>query len=186
MEEQDLSINWHEYFIYDENAGSCLTRSVFKKFVKKTLDVGCLDTHGYWVTTFNGKHYKCHRIIWEMFNGKIPSGMQIDHVDGNRSNNTISNLRCVEKIINSRNTVKHRNKNTLKTGVITTKKKNRYGTVYFYWTAIWVENGKKYRKCFSKNKFGSEHAFELASNYRDAMIAKLNEHGAGYTERHGK
>lgn len=36
-----------------------------------------------------------HRYIWEKFNGKIPKGCHIHHIDGNCSNNDISNLKCV-------------------------------------------------------------------------------------------
>ncbi|WP_077825984.1 HNH endonuclease signature motif containing protein [Escherichia coli] len=30
---------------------------------------------------FCGKRYCVHRIIWEMHNGPIPEGYQIDHID---------------------------------------------------------------------------------------------------------
>lgn len=33
-----------------------------------------------------------HRVIWEFVHGPIPLGMQVNHVDGNTSNNSIHNL----------------------------------------------------------------------------------------------
>ena len=33
-----------------------------------------------------------HRIVYEVFVGKIPEGLQINHIDGNKSNNHLSNL----------------------------------------------------------------------------------------------
>ena len=33
-----------------------------------------------------------HRIVYESFVGRIPDGMQINHIDGNKQNNHISNL----------------------------------------------------------------------------------------------
>ena len=36
-----------------------------------------------------------HRFIWECCNDIIPKGYEIDHIDKNRSNNHISNLRCI-------------------------------------------------------------------------------------------
>ena len=36
-----------------------------------------------------------HRIVWEAFNGKIPAGLEIDHIDRDKHNNTLSNLRLV-------------------------------------------------------------------------------------------
>lgn len=42
-----------------------------------------------------GKIYHCylHRIIWIYYNGDIPKGLQINHIDGDKSNNTLNNLR---------------------------------------------------------------------------------------------
>lgn len=36
-----------------------------------------------------------HRAVWEYYNGKIPEGWQVHHVDGDIDNNEISNLRCM-------------------------------------------------------------------------------------------
>lgn len=36
-----------------------------------------------------------HRIIWETFRGEIPSGLCINHIDGDKTNNRLSNLEVV-------------------------------------------------------------------------------------------
>lgn len=36
-----------------------------------------------------------HRAVWEYYNGEIPKGCQIHHIDGNVDNNDISNLECL-------------------------------------------------------------------------------------------
>ena len=36
-----------------------------------------------------------HRVIWETFNGDIPDDMTIDHIDFDKTNNDISNLRLL-------------------------------------------------------------------------------------------
>lgn len=41
------------------------------------------------------KHFLVHRVIWEAFNGPIPEGYDIDHIDGNPHNNAISNLQAI-------------------------------------------------------------------------------------------
>ena len=42
-------------------------------------------------------HY-IHRIVWEAFRGKIPAGMEINHLDENPANNWIENLEvCTRK-----------------------------------------------------------------------------------------
>jgi hypothetical protein len=33
-----------------------------------------------------------HRLIWTVANGEIPEGMQVNHIDENKGNNSISNL----------------------------------------------------------------------------------------------
>ena len=43
-----------------------------------------------------------HCIVWEKANGKIPLGMQIHHIDFNRENNNIQNLKLVTPIEHKR------------------------------------------------------------------------------------
>lgn len=52
----------------------------------------------YRITTqynLKGKHFLVHRMVWEAFNGKIPDGYDIDHLDGDPSNNALENLEMV-------------------------------------------------------------------------------------------
>ena len=65
---------------------------------------GCKDgPYGYAVLNFKGKMYAQHRIIWEMFNGPIPKGLTIDHIDRNKQNNLISNLRLADIYLQNAN-----------------------------------------------------------------------------------
>lgn len=72
---------------------------------KKTnhLLKGSLRNNYIRITLPDGKHKSAHIIIWEAFNGPIPEGMVIDHIDGNRSNNKLSNLRLVTQSENMKN-----------------------------------------------------------------------------------
>lgn len=58
-----------------------------------------LVNHGYFkVHTSSSRGHKIvyvHRVIAETFIGEVPQGMQIDHIDRNRQNNALSNLRIV-------------------------------------------------------------------------------------------
>lgn len=52
------------------------------------------DAHGY--ERFNGKsNHFVHRIVFRAFIGDIPIGFQIDHIDGNKKNNSIDNLQLL-------------------------------------------------------------------------------------------
>lgn len=50
----------------------------------------------------NGKQYRCHRIIWFLHYGEWPKG-EIDHIDRNKLNNHIENLRDVTRSENQIN-----------------------------------------------------------------------------------
>lgn len=73
-------------------------------YVKAGDRVGSLcQTHGYTKVGHAGKLHQAHRVVWRMFHGAIPAGMQIDHINGCRSDNQIENLRLVTKDENARN-----------------------------------------------------------------------------------
>lgn len=50
---------------------------------------------GYWLCST--LHKRLHTYIYEKYNGEIPKGMQIHHIDHNKDNNDISNLQMVSR-----------------------------------------------------------------------------------------
>ena len=66
---------------------------------------------------FCGRLHYAHRIVWVMHYGPIPDGMQIDHIDGDGTNNRLSNLRIVTASENKRNMRKLKTNTTGYTGV---------------------------------------------------------------------
>lgn len=53
---------------------------------------GSQSNRGYHRIKIDGERYQAHRVAWLLYHGAWPTA-QIDHVDNNRSNNAIANLR---------------------------------------------------------------------------------------------
>lgn len=65
---------------------------------------GVVNKEKYKQVGINGKIYLQHRLIWIMFNGDISDNMVIDHINRNKTDNRIENLRIVSRSINRLNT----------------------------------------------------------------------------------
>ena len=65
---------------------------------------GCLEPSGYCEVQINGSMFKLHRLIAHAFLGPPPSqaAWQVNHIDGNCSNNRIDNLEWVTQSENTR------------------------------------------------------------------------------------
>jgi hypothetical protein len=61
----------------------------------------CLRGDGYFCGNYRRKVYLAHRIAWALVHGEWPE--EIDHIDGDRSNNAIANLRAVDRQENAKN-----------------------------------------------------------------------------------
>lgn len=98
-------------------------------------EAGCYtyaDYRSIWIKT---RPYMTHRLAWLYVYGKFPSG-EIDHINHNRADNRIVNLRDIPRVANQRNQKLHTNNTSGVVGVCWKKKEQK-------WTAQIVVN----RKC---------------------------------------
>jgi hypothetical protein len=186
-----MSEQLSDVFYYDDTSPTGLRWKVTIRAGKNRNRVICTvgdvagskhDSESYYTVRYKRKKYMCHRVVYELLVKTISEGMEIDHIDGNKLNNKISNLREVSKRLNQRNKSKHRNNTSGTTGVYVTNMSK-----WYYWVAAWYDNqGRQVLKRFSISKFGYDGAFDLAVKCREEAIAELNTQGGGYTEDHGR
>jgi hypothetical protein len=130
--------------------------------------IGCYTTkhHRYARMSIDGKYYKVHRIIFLYHKGYLPD--IIDHINGDRYDNQIENLREVNTYQNRQNS---RIYSTSTSGV-----KNVY----------WCKSSKKWRVSMHIN--GENHIFghyadieeakQVATSMRDKYFKDFANHGS--------
>ena len=123
-----------------------------------------VDGKGYLCGMFFEKRYLLHRMAWLYEYGVFPK--IIDHIDGNRKNNALHNLREVTSQQNHMNQRRSSKNTSGVTGVYFNKRKN-------IWCAQMKFNGKTYH-------LGSSKFFDEAVKMR-----KNEEWRLGFSERHG-
>jgi hypothetical protein len=86
-----------ERFVYDPESG-------LLKYRMTGCEAGWLNTAvGYRYVNLSRKSYLVHRVAWFMYYSVDPGSKQVDHVDGNPHNNSISNLRLASQGQNTQN-----------------------------------------------------------------------------------
>ncbi|QVW27770.1 HNH endonuclease [Hafnia phage Pocis76] len=127
----------------------------WRRGVRRDMVAGSITKNGYVSVGAKGVKTYAHRIVWVMFNGDIPDGVEIDHINHDRADNRIENLRLVSRAENLKNK-----------GVI----KSSSGEMGVYWSnaaqkweaAINVNGKKKYLGLF--NSVESAKAARMEAN----------------------
>lgn len=101
-----------ELLHYDPISGSFTWVKQQGNRIKVGQRAGSVSRSGYRVIGIGGKLYKEHRLAWYYVTGSLPCG-HIDHINGNRSDNRICNLRDATHSQNMQNqTTAHSNNKT--------------------------------------------------------------------------
>lgn len=91
--------------VFDYKDGILYWKSPSRFSNRKIGDIaGSLENKGYTEIRYLGKNYKRHRLIYYIFTGKWPK--LLDHIDQDRQNDRIENLREVTYSFNSHNSSK--------------------------------------------------------------------------------
>lgn len=122
-----------------------------------------ITSRGYDCFSVRGVRFSAHRAIWLLHFGKMPTG-QIDHINGNRTDNRIENLRDVTASQNRMNMVLRSDN---KSGVVGV---HRRGSG---WVATICARG-------NRQLLGQFRKFDEAVAAR-----KLAERQLGFSDRHG-
>ncbi len=87
---------------YDPETGIFLRRGTRCGRWKDGTAIGHGDDNGYVRIRFEGKMWRAHRLAWLYVHGTLPE-FPIDHVNGNRRDNRIVNLRAATVRVNNEN-----------------------------------------------------------------------------------
>ena len=97
---------------YEPETGVFIRKAKTGPNVKLGSIAGSIDKQGYRRIRVGGKTYQAHRLAWQFFYGVVPNG-SIDHINGNRDDNRIENLRLVDHSTNLENLRSARRDNVL-------------------------------------------------------------------------
>lgn len=124
---------------------------------------------GYWCFQLPRLRRIMHKsnLVYILHGFDIPDGMDIDHIDGNKENDHISNLRLVTRKINNRNRKKRSDNTSGVTGIRWSKSHQHYVIR---------------RTIGNKRISRSRKTFEAAL----LVLEELKQMDDSYTERHGK
>lgn len=102
---------------YDPASGALTWRRSARRGYKPGDIAGTIHRRNrYRIIRLEGRGYYAHRVIWKIVHGSDPVGV-IDHIDGDRANNSWANLRPATVAQNSQNRSKHKNNSTGVVGV---------------------------------------------------------------------
>ena len=122
---------------------------------------GSKNERGYLSVMINGKHYRVHRLVAQTFIGPIPDGYEVDHIDRDRSNNAVNNIRITTHSQNNRNT-SHNDRVDARGGTHWYENEKQY----------WKEKNAEHRKTH-KNVYFSDGKRRWLPNSEALELCKL-------------
>ena len=97
----DILKELRDRFLYDPITGNLISFRYGNRVIKGQ------EHGGYLRVTHKNKNYRIHRVAWALYYGSFPEG-HLDHLNGDRKDNRINNLRIVTNRENNLNKSSHR------------------------------------------------------------------------------
>lgn len=94
-----------EHISYDPETGLCIWSAPTRLGMSVGDPAGYFDdSTGYYCVHFKKRKYKLHRVVWFIYHRQDPGDYEIDHIDGDPTNNRMSNMRLCTRQMNNHNT----------------------------------------------------------------------------------
>ncbi len=153
-------------FSYESKTGLVTWKKIRRGNAAKVGDpVGWKDKNGHLNVRVGRASYRLHRIIWLMVHGTCPD--EIDHKNGDPSDNSLENLRGANRVQNIRNGSRHRDGSSRFKGVSLRSDTGK-------WQVRLKANGKIITVgCFSSETDAAE-AYDKAAKKHFGDFARLN------------
>lgn len=94
-----------EKLSYNQDIGK-FTWKITQRGTRKGSIAGSVNDQGYVIIRLNKIAYRAHRLVWLYVTGEFPK-YEIDHINGDRSDNRFTNLRDVPRKENKKNVGKY-------------------------------------------------------------------------------
>lgn len=115
MAKSDLTAaRLREVLYYDQESGVFCRKINSRRRPDTLIPAGSKTVNGYITIYIDGAGFTAHRLAWLYINNQWPVGC-IDHINGNREDNRIANLRDTSLTINAQN--RRRQTSTKKSGL---------------------------------------------------------------------
>lgn len=115
----------HSKISYNIDTGKMYWKGKYNGRAPKGSECGSIRSDGYRIIQVNNRNYLAHQLVWILFNFEYPK-YQIDHINGNRQDNRIENLRDVPALVNNKNAKKHKHNTSGIMGVGWHKKSGKW------------------------------------------------------------
>lgn len=127
---------------------------------------GSRTLNGYWFIAIHSRFHFSHRLAWAHVHEAWPRE-QIDHINGNREDNRIANLREATAAENQQNICLQKNSSSGIKGVNYDKRRGKW--------IVWIGVNKKSMYCGGYES--KEEAAEVARKVREQVHGAFTNHG---------